>query len=39
MKAKIRDKLREIAFPATTTLTMPVVIGKSKVVKKICWCW
>jgi hypothetical protein len=34
MKAEIRDKLRELAFPATTTLTSPVVIGKPKVVKK-----
>jgi hypothetical protein len=34
MKAEIRDKLRELAFPATTTLTSPVVIGKPKVVEK-----
>lgn len=34
MKADIRDKLRQIAFPETTTLTSPVVLKKSKGAKK-----
>ncbi|MCH90666.1 protein FAR1-RELATED SEQUENCE 6-like, partial [Trifolium medium] len=33
MKADIRDKLRQIAFPETTTMTSPIVSTKAKVVK------
>ena len=34
MKAEIRNKLRQLAFPETTTLTSPPVVKKASVVTR-----